>query len=92
MKLTDIISEISYNSFKKSIKHRSNSEQLHKAIKEATVKLKEIDKILEHTSKLKSELCEDDESITYWKKTSSNIHSLKEMTQRIYNKINTLVK
>lgn len=90
--LTDLLNEVTYNKFKTSIKHRNNSEQLHKAIKEVKVKLSEIDRLIEHTSRLKQELCEDDANIPYWSRTTKNIHSLKETTLNIYKKLNTLIK
>lgn len=92
MKLTDIIKEISFGEFKTNIKHRTKQEQLHKAIKDVKLRLKEIDRIITHTAKLKDELCETDDDIKYWKRTDPNIQMLKQMTQEIYLKIHSLKK
>lgn len=92
MNLSELIAEISFGEFKKGIKHRTNQEQLHKAIKEVKIKLNEINRIITHTAKLKEELCETDEDLTYWKRTEPNIMELKKMTQEIYIKIHSLKK
>lgn len=92
MNLSDIIAEISFGDFKKNIKHRTKQEQLHKAIKDVKIRLKEINRIIQHTAKLKNELCENDEELTYWKNTEPNIQELKHMMQEIYLKIHSLKK
>jgi uncharacterized coiled-coil DUF342 family protein len=92
MNLSDIIKEVSYTKFKSGIQYRTQSEQLHKAIKDVKLRLQEIDKIMSHTAKLKSELTENDEDLYYWKYTDKNIQELKVMTQEIYKKIHSLIK
>ena len=92
MNLHDIIKEVSYTKFKSGIQYRTQSEQLHKAVKDVKLRLKEIDKIMTHTAKLKSELTENDEDLYYWKYTDKNIQELKVMTQEIYKKIHSLIK
>ena len=95
MKLNDIIvqellTEVTYNKFKTEVKFRTNSEQLHKAIREVKRKLQEIDRIVEYTSsRMKQELSEDG-GINYWKATQKNVGQISEMINQLNNKIKNL--
>jgi hypothetical protein len=85
----EMISEVTYGKFKKDVKHRTKSEQLHKAIREVKRKLVEIDRIVEYTSRMKQELSEDG-GINYWKATQKNVASISEMVNQLNNKIKSL--
>ena len=94
VKLQDIIKEellkeVTYNKFKKDVKFRTKSEQLHKAIREVKRKLQEIDRIVEYTSRMKQELSEDG-GINYWKATQKNVATIAEMVSHLNNKIKNL--
>ncbi len=52
----ELLNEVTYSKFKKDVKFRTKSEQLHKAIREVKRKLSEIDRIVEYTSRMKQEL------------------------------------
>jgi hypothetical protein len=85
----ELINEVTYGKFKKDVKHRTKSEQLHKAIREVKKKLAEIDRIVEYTSRMKQELSEDG-GINYWKATQKNVASISEMVNQLNNKIKSL--
>ena len=86
----ELLNEVTYSKFKKDVKHRTKSEQLHKAIREVKRKLMEIDRIVEYTSRMKQELSEDEGGISYWKTTQSNIGKISEMVNHLNNKIKNL--
>ena len=85
----EIINEVTYGKFKKDVKFRTKSEQLHKAIREVKRKLAEIDRIVEYTSRMKQELSEDG-GINYWKATQKNVATISEMVNQLNNKIKNL--
>jgi hypothetical protein len=85
----ELLNEVTYGKFKKDVKHRTKSEQLHKAIREVKRKLQEIDRIVEYTSRMKQELSEDG-GINYWKATQKNVASISEMVNQLNNKIKNL--
>jgi hypothetical protein len=86
----ELLNEVTYSKFKKEVKFRTKSEQLHKAIREVKRKLSEIDRIVEYTSRMKQELSEGEEGIKYWKATQSNIGKISEMVNHLNNKIKNL--
>jgi len=86
----ELLNEVTYSKFKKDVKHRTKSEQLHKAIREVKRKLAEIDRIVEYTSRMKQELSEDEGGISYWKATQSNIGKISEIVNQLNNKIKNL--
>jgi hypothetical protein len=85
----ELLNEVTYGKFKKDVKHRTKSEQLHKAIREVKRKLAEIDRIVEYTSRMKQELSEDG-GINYWKATQKNVATISEMVNQLNNKIKNL--
>jgi hypothetical protein len=86
----ELLNEVTYSKFKKDVKHRTKSEQLHKAIREVKRKLAEIDRIVEYTSRMKQELSEDEGGISYWKATQKNVSQISEMVSHLNNKIKNL--
>ena len=85
----ELLNEVTYGKFKKDVKFRTKSEQLHKAIREVKRKLAEIDRIVEYTSRMKQELSEDG-GINYWKATQKNVATISEMVNQLNNKIKNL--
>jgi hypothetical protein len=85
----ELLNEVTYHKFKKDVKFRTKSEQLHKAIREVKRKLAEIDRIVEYTSRMKQELSEDG-GINYWKATQKNVATIAEMVSHLNNKIKNL--
>jgi len=86
----EMINEVTYGKFKKDVKFRTKSEQLHKAIREVKRKLAEIDRIVEYTSRMKQELSEGEDGIKYWKATQKNVATISEMVNQLNNKIKNL--
>lgn len=86
----ELLNEVTYNKFKKEVKFRTKSEQLHKAIREVKKKLAEIDRIVEYTSRMKQELSEGEDGIKYWKATQKNVATIAEMVSHLNNKIKNL--
>lgn len=86
----ELLNEVTYSKFKKDVKFRTKSEQLHKAIREVKRKLAEIDRIVEYTSRMKQELSEGEEGIKYWKATQKNVATIAEMVNHLNNKIKNL--
>ena len=86
----ELLNEVTYSKFKKEVKHRTKSDQLHKAIREVKKKLQEIDRIVEYTSRMKQELSLDEGGVSYWKATESNIGKISEMMNHLNNKIKNL--
>ena len=85
----ELLNEVTYGKFKKDVKFRTKSEQLHKAIREVKRKLSEIDRIVEYTSRMKQELSEEG-GVNYWKATQKNVATISEMVNQLNNKIKNL--
>jgi hypothetical protein len=85
----ELLNEVTYGKFKKDVKFRTKSEQLHKAIREVKRKLAEIDRIVEYTSRMKQELSEEG-GVNYWKATQKNVATISEMVNQLNNKIKSL--
>jgi len=85
----ELLNEVTYGKFKKDVKFRTKSEQLHKAIREVKRKLAEIDRIVEYTSRMKQELSEEG-GVNYWKATQKNVATISEMVNQLNNKIKNL--
>jgi hypothetical protein len=85
----ELLNEVTYGKFKKDVKFRTKSEQLHKAIREVKRKLVEIDRIVEYTSRMKQELSEEG-GVNYWKATQKNVATISEMVNQLNNKIKSL--
>ena len=85
----ELLNEVSYHSFKNEVKYRTKAEQLHKAIREVKRKLQEIDRIVEYTQRIKTELSEGD-GIQYWNRTNKAVSTISEMVNQLNNKIKNL--
>jgi arginine decarboxylase-like protein len=85
----ELLNEVTYNKFKNEVKYRTKAEQLHKAIREVKRKLQEIDRIVEYTQRMKTELSEGD-GIQYWNRTNKAVSTISEMMNHLNNKIKSL--
>jgi hypothetical protein len=85
----ELINEVTYHKFKNEVKYRTKAEQLHKAIREVKRKLQEIDRIVEYTQRMKTELSEGD-GIQYWNRTNKAVATISEMVNHLNNKIKNL--
>jgi len=84
-----LLKEASYKQFKNEVSYRTKSDMLHRGIKNVKKKLQEIDRIVEYTSRMKHELSEN-EGISYWSRTESQLHQISEMVDNLNNKIKKL--
>jgi len=85
----ELLNEVTYHKFKNEVKYRTKAEQLHKAIREVKRKLQEIDRIVEYTQRMKTELSEGD-GIQYWNRTNKAVATISEMVNHLNNKIKNL--
>jgi len=65
----------------------SPKEILHKTIKETQLKLDEVNRLIEHTSRIKGELTEGDQEIEYLKRTKDNINKIQNRLKEVFNKL-----
>lgn len=85
--IKQVLLEESYSKFKKETTKRTGRESLGKAVKGVHTKLKEIEKLLEYTSRMKQELSENTEDLSYWKSTTKSVGQIAEIANRISSKI-----
>jgi hypothetical protein len=88
----ELLNEVTYNKFRNNVSTRTKPEQLHKAIKEVKRRLQEVNKLVEYTSRMKSELSESEEGIKHWKNTEKSIMQISEMAKGISCKVKKLYK
>lgn len=84
----DIIQESKYTQFKSQTTKRSPKEILHKAIKEIQMKMDEVNRLIDFTSRIKGELIEGDQDIEYLKRTKNSLFKIQEKLKEVSNKIN----
>lgn len=82
--------EENYSRFKKQTETRKAPEQFHQAVKEVKKKVLEINKIFEYMNRLKEELSEQNNGLTYRKYTENAIFNIKELTKELYRKSKNL--
>lgn len=86
------LNEIRYSHFKTQSKTRSPQEQLHMGVKEIYRKLDEINKLVEFTSRMKTELKGDAEEMNFLKRTHNSLFKINEKIQSINDKIKGLTE
>lgn len=86
------INEVRYSQFKKQSKTRTPQEQLHIGVKEIQRKLDEINKLVEFTTRMKTELKGDADEMNYLKRTHNSLFKINEKITEINNKIKGLTE
>jgi hypothetical protein len=86
------LNEVRYSQFKSQSKNRTPQEQLHMGVKEIQRKLDEINKLVEFTSRMKTELKGDAEQMNYLKRTHNALFKINTRIQDINNKIKGLTE
>jgi hypothetical protein len=86
------LNEGRYSEFKRKTKTRTPQEQLHMGVKEIQHKLDEINKLVEFTSRMKTELKGDTNEMAYLKRTHNSLFKINEKIQLINNKIKDLTQ
>ena len=79
----------SYNKFKKLSRTKNESQSFHSAVREIKNRLSEVNRILEYTNKMRSELSED-KVLKYSKFTESALTQISEMVVGLYKNIKEL--
>lgn len=86
------LNEVRYSQFKTQSKTRAPQEQLHMGVKEIYRKLDEINKLVEFTSRMKTELKGDAEEMNFLKRTHNSLFKINEKIQSINEKIKGLTE
>jgi hypothetical protein len=86
----ELLKETSYNKFKNEVKYRTKNEMLHKSIREVKRKLEEVERLVEYTTRIKQELSENEDGISYWKRSLKAINEISEVSNKISNKIKSI--
>lgn len=86
------LSEARYSQFKSETKLRTPTEQIHRAVREIRRKIDEIVKVVGHTERMKSELKQSNEGMSYLKRTRNAINTISEKLQELNNRIKGLTE
>ena len=86
------INESRYTQFKNQTTKPQPKEVLHRAIKEIQLKLDEVNKLIDYTTRIKGELCEGDEDIEYLKRTKNSIYKIYNKLKETFEKMNLIDK
>jgi len=86
------INEARYSQFKTETKLRTPTEQIHRAVREIRRKIDEIVKVVGHTERMKSELKQSNEGMSYLKRTRNAINTISEKLQELNNRIKGLTE
>lgn len=84
------LNEVRYSKFKSEAKTRTPQEQLHMGVKEMQRKLDEINRLVDFTTRMKTELKGDAEEMNLLKRTHNSLFKINEKIQEINDKIKGL--
>lgn len=79
-----------YSQFRNKTSKREAPEQLHKAVKEIKKKLQEVDRLVEYTHRLRSEVSEGEGEPKYNRHTTRVLEQIQEMIKHTYIKAKKL--
>ena len=86
------IKEGHYSEFKRTTQVRTPSEQMHRAVREIRRKIDEINKLVDYTEKMKSEMKSDVNEVRYLNRTKEALSKISAKVQETNNKIKRLVQ
>jgi hypothetical protein len=86
------ISESKYSSFIKSAKLRTPTEQIHRAVREIRQRLNEVLKVVGHTERMKNELKQSNEGMSYLKRTKNALGDIANKLTELNNRIKGLTE
>lgn len=86
------VNEGSYHQFKNEVKHRTSSEQIHKAVKQIKQKIQQINKLLDYTERMKMELSENEAGLQYLSITNKALERISDMVGELNKKLKNLNK
>ena len=78
--------------FKRTTQVRTPSEQMHRAVREIRRKIDEINKLVDYTEKMKSEMKSDVNEVRYLNRTKEALSKISAKVQETNNKIKRLVQ
>lgn len=81
----ELLSEISYNAFNRTINENNNGQKIKKAFRLMNRKLNEMEQVISHVNKFKTTLHESE-----WEPTAQLKEILKEKVKSIYKEIKNL--
>ena len=79
-----------YSKFRNETGKHSAPEQLHKAVRSVKKKIEELNKLLDYTQQLRSEITESTEDFKYMKHTERALEQITEMVKHTYIKTKKL--
>lgn len=82
--------ESHYTQFKKQTTKPKPKEVLHRAIKEIQMKLDEVNKLIDYTTRIKGELTEGDQEIEYLNRTKNSIHKIYKKLKETFEKMSSI--
>ena len=86
------LNEVRYSRIKKEAKLRTPTEQIHRAVKEIRQRMNEMLKIVGHTERMKSELKQSNEGMSYLKRTRNALSNISEKLTELNNRIKGLTE
>ena len=86
------LNEVRFSRFKKEAKLRTPTEQIHRAVKEIRQRMNEMLKIVGHTERMKSELKQSNEGMSYLKRTRNALSNISEKLTELNNRIKGLTE
>jgi predicted RNase H-like nuclease (RuvC/YqgF family) len=86
------LNEARYSEFKRTTQVRTPSEQMHRAVREIRRKIDEINKLVDYTEKMKSEMKSDVNEVRYLNRTKEALSKISAKVQETNNKIKRLVQ
>lgn len=84
------VNESHYSKFKQQTTKPKPKEVLHRAIKEIQMKLDEVNKLIDYTTRIKGELTEGDQEIEYLNRTKNSIHKIYKKLKETFNKMSSI--
>jgi hypothetical protein len=79
-----------YSQFRNKTSRRDGAEQLHKAVKEIKKKLVEVDRLIEYTTRLRTEVTEGEGEVKYNTHTTRALEQIQEKIKHTYIKAKKL--
>lgn len=90
LQIKNTLSESRYTQFKKSTSKPKPREILHRAIKEIQLKLDEVNRLIEFTTRIKGELQENDQEIEYLKRTKDSLYKIQNKLKEAFQNISKI--
>lgn len=84
------LNESRYTQFKKSTSKPKPKDVLHRAIKEIQMKLDEVNRLIEFTTRIKGELQENDQEIEYLKRTKDSLYKIQDKLKEAFSNISKI--